>query len=50
MPIKNCKTSKGKSGYKYGESGKCYSDRSRAVKQAKAIKASQAKVKKRKGK
>jgi hypothetical protein len=46
MPIKTCKTPKGKSGYKYGDSGKCYSDRSKAVKQAQAIKASQARAKK----
>ena len=41
MPIKKCKTQTGKSGYKYGDSGKCYSQRSKAVKQAQAIKASQ---------
>jgi hypothetical protein len=46
MPIKKCKTPKGKSGFKYGDSGKCYSDRSKAVKQAQAIKASQARAKK----
>lgn len=47
MPIKRCTTSKGKSGYKYGNSGKCYSQRGKAVKQAQAIKASQARKKKR---
>lgn len=45
MPIKKCKTTTGKSGYKYGSGGKCYSQRSKAVKQAQAIKASQAKSK-----
>ena len=43
MPIKKCKTTTGKSGYKYGDSGKCYTQRSKAVKQARAIKASQSK-------
>lgn len=40
MPIKKCG-----SGYKYGNSGKCYTGkgaRKKAVKQAQAIKASQA--------
>ena len=44
MPIKKC-SSKGKSGYKYGDSGKCYTGkggRKKAGKQAAAIKASQA--------
>ena len=43
MPIKKC-TSKGKSGKKYGDSGKCYTGKdakSKAVKQMKAIKANQ---------
>ena len=46
MPIKSCKTKTGKSGFKYGDSGKCYSERSKAVKQAQAIKASQTRAKK----
>jgi len=46
MPLKKCKTKTGKSGTKYGDSGKCYADRSKAIKQMKAIKASQARAKK----
>ena len=45
MPIKKC----GKTGYKFGESGKCYSGsgaREKAVKQGQAIKASQNRSKK----
>jgi hypothetical protein len=45
MPIKKCQ-SKGKTGYKYGSKGKCYtgsSAKSKAGKQGRAIKASQAK-------
>lgn len=48
MPIKKC-SSKGKSGYKYGSSGKCYAGkggRKKAGKQAAAIKISQAKRRK----
>lgn len=40
MPVK-----KVKSGYKYGSKGKVYKQRSKAVKQGKAIKANQAKRK-----
>lgn len=51
MPIKKC-SSKGKPGYKYGDSGKCYTytagnqtsrkkAKSKALKQARAIKRSQ---------
>lgn len=46
MPIKKCKLPTGKSGYKYGDSGKCYSDRSKAVKQGQAIEISRHKKKK----
>ena len=42
MPIKSCTLPNGKKGYKYGDSGKCYADRGSAVRQAAAIKASQA--------
>lgn len=41
MPIKKCK-SNGKSGYKYGDKGKCYtgkSGKSKANKQRKAMRA-----------
>jgi hypothetical protein len=41
MPVKKCKT-KGKSGYKYGDSGKCYtgtSAKSKAKRQGRAIEA-----------
>jgi len=41
MPIQKCKLKGGKSGWKWGKSGKCYSKRSDALKQMKAIKASQ---------
>jgi len=43
MPVKKC-TSKGKSGHKYGNSGKCYTgkqSRNQAGKQGAAIKISQ---------
>ncbi len=36
MPIKRCKTSSGKKGYKWGNSGKCYSAKEQAVRQMKA--------------
>ena len=42
MPIR-----KTKGGYKYGKTGKVYKKRSDAVRQARAIKASQARKKKR---
>ena len=41
MPIKPCKLPNGKKGFQYGDSGKCYADRGKAVRQAAAIKASQ---------
>ena len=43
MPVKKC-SAKGKSGYKYGKSGKCYTGKGgkkKAAKQGRAIKASQ---------
>ena len=43
MPVKQC-TSKGKSGHKYGDNGKCYTgegSRAEAEEQGRAIKASQ---------
>jgi len=43
MPVKRC-SSKGKSGYRWGDSGKCYTGsgaKSKAAKQGRAIKASQ---------
>ena len=49
MPFKKCKTSTGKSGTKWGNRGKCYRQKSKAVKQMKAIRASQARKGKRKG-
>lgn len=45
MPVKKC-TKGGKSGHKFGSSGKCYTgpgSRSKAAKQGRAIKASQRK-------
>lgn len=45
MPIKRCTTSQGKRGWKWGESGKCYSSKEKALKQMRAIKASQSKKK-----
>jgi hypothetical protein len=47
MPIKTC-TKDGKSGFKYGDSGKCYTGKdakAKAAKQARAIRASQARNK-----
>lgn len=41
MPIKKC----GKSGYKFGNKGKCYRTKKQALKQGRAIKASQSKTK-----
>ena len=41
MPIKRCTLPNGGSGFKYGNSGKCYSKRSDAIKQMQAIKVSQ---------
>ena len=43
MPVKKC-SAKGKSGYKYGKSGKCYTGKGgkkTAANQGRAIKASQ---------
>ena len=37
MPIKRCTTSKGKKGYKFGNSGKCYAAKEQAEKQMKAM-------------
>jgi len=48
MPIMRCKVGK-KSGWKYGESGKCYPNpggKAKAIAQMRAIKASQARRKK----
>lgn len=48
MPLKKC-ISKGKSGTKYGDMGTCYTGKSgkaKAVKQMKAIKASQSRRRK----
>ena len=39
MPIKSCTLPNGKSGFKYGDSGKCYPTRRQALQQMKAIKA-----------
>jgi len=47
MPVKKCKSG-GKSGHKYGDSGKCYTGKGsakKAAKQGRAIKASQSKRK-----
>ncbi len=41
MPIKSCTLPNGKKGSKYGDSGKCYASRARALRQAAAIQASQ---------
>jgi len=43
-----CKLPNGKLGYKWGKSGKCYPTKKQALEQARAIKASQAKAKKKK--
>lgn len=45
MPIHRATGPKGGKGYQYGTHGKVYPTRAQAVKQAQAIKASQAKVK-----
>lgn len=47
MPIKPCQKG-GKKGYKYGDSGTCYLDRDKALEQMRAIRASQARQRKRK--
>ena len=41
MPIQRCTTDSGVSGWKWGESGKCYASREDALKQMRAIKYSQ---------
>lgn len=41
MPIKRCKLSNGGSGYKWGNKGKCYSSREKALRQMRAIKYSE---------
>lgn len=38
MPITRCTTKEGKSGYKWGNQGHCYSSRNDALKQMRAIK------------
>jgi hypothetical protein len=38
MPIHKCTTEDGETGFKYGNSGKCYKDREDALKQMRAIK------------
>ena len=48
MPIHTAKGPRGGKGYQYGEHGKVYPTRAQAVKQAQAIKASQAAAKKKK--
>jgi hypothetical protein len=40
MPIQKCYIN-GKSGFKYGSTGKCYRSKSKALRQMRAIKASQ---------
>jgi hypothetical protein len=46
MPIHKARGPRGGKGWQYGSSGKVYPTRSQAVKQARAIKASQSKQKK----
>jgi len=48
MPIHKATGPRGGKGWQYGESGKVYPTRKQAVKQAQAIKASQAAAKKKK--
>lgn len=43
MPIKRCTLPSGGSGYKYGNSGKCYASKGDALKQMAAIKSQQSK-------
>ena len=43
MPIQRCTLKTGKKGWKWGKSGKCYSTRDGAERQAKAIYASKGK-------
>lgn len=37
MPLQNCTTKEGKSGWKWGDSGHCYRDKKMALKQGVAI-------------
>lgn len=37
MPVTSCKLPNGKDGYKWGEHGKCYSSRQKAIEQGRAI-------------
>lgn len=48
MPVHKAKGPRGGMGYQYGTTGKVYPTRAQAVRQAQAIKASQAAAKKRK--
>ena len=48
MPVHKATGPRGGKGYQYGETGKVYPTRAQAVKQAQAIKASQAAAKKKK--
>lgn len=50
MPIHRATGPKGGRGWQYGETGKVYPTRAQAVRQAQAIKASQARVKEQKKK
>ena len=43
MPIQRCTLPDGGSGYKWGDNGKCYADRSKAIEQMRAIKYQQSK-------
>jgi len=43
MPIKRCTLSGGSKGYKWGDSGKCYASREKALQQMRAIKSQQSK-------
>jgi len=48
MPVHKARGPRGGQGYQYGTTGKVYPTRAQAVRQAQAIKASQAAAKKRK--
>lgn len=43
MPIKRCTTPAGEAGWKYGDSGHCYKERSDALRQMRAIRWQQSK-------
>jgi hypothetical protein len=45
MPIMKCTLPNGKSGYKFGKSGKCYPTKEEALRQMRAIKHQQSKSK-----